>query len=156
MPKGDGVVRGVPPDDGVEGGLPPDDGVEGGGVVGSLPPEGLSTGLATGGVTADEGFEVNRVPTGTVGLPGEDDGFSVNGLTVDGVKVMFDDRLTHVPTLSHPRSSLISCVVAPSSDVRCQTGGKLLQYNDIAPSLHLYVVPPPVRGSNSDTRSLVL
>jgi hypothetical protein len=143
MPKGDGVVRGVPPGD---------DGVEGGGVVGSLPPEGLSIGLATGlvaeGVTADEGFEVNRVSTGTAGLPGEDDGFPVgeddgfpvgeddgfpvgeddgfpvNGLTVDGVKVMFDERSLHVPTLSHPRSSLISCVVAPSSDVRCQTGGK--------------------------------
>ena len=128
MPKGDGVVRGVPTGD---------DGVGGGGVVG-LPPEGLSTGLATGlvtggvtayglvtgGVTADEGFEVNRVPTGTVGLPGEDDGVPVNGLTVDGVKVMFDERSLHVPTLSHPRSSLISCVVAPSSDVRCQTGGK--------------------------------
>ena len=135
MPKGDGVVRGVPPGE---------DGVEGGGVVGSLPPEGLSIGLATGlvaeGVTADEGFEVNRVSTGKVGLPGEDDGFPVgeddgfpvgeddgfpvNGLTVDGVKVMFDERSLHVPTLSHPRSSLISCVVAPSSDVRCQTGGK--------------------------------
>ena len=143
VPPVEGVEGGLPPVEGVEGGVPPVDGVEGVGVVGSLPPEGLSTG--TGGVTADEGFVVNRAPTGIVGLPpaglsnpppdgaplatigdamGRDDGFPVNGLTVDGVRGMFDDRSTHVPTVSHPSSSVMTCVVAPSSDSRSQTGGK--------------------------------
>ena len=149
-----GVVGGGTP--------PPDVGVVGGdagvgttsmGDVG-LPPAGLSTGLA--------------VVRAAVGAPDEaeaaDGGVVVAGRPDDGECVAFDDggggggdgdgddddasaNSPHVPTFSHPRSTTV-CVTVPSLDVLDHAGPKLLQKRDIAPSLHLYTIPPTWSGGN--------